>query len=237
MILEDLFRCEVDGHPCEVMALIMHSTLSTTICSIVQETDILPCNRCRKGERDIQRLRGVRLGHRERRILLTAPTPKEQPQVIGPEGDGRPVLEAHRRAIRKLRGAALLEVCRRPWGSQERRRPIRRTMLGQAVFDRIESPLRAVEPIRWVQHQAYLVDQLRLPLHQLLDSFGESIKEAEGLWQNIASIATITRSRKTQKEGRDPAQVLAALCELKGGIHIVLEGSDKGRILQKQGVA
>jgi hypothetical protein len=55
-------------------------------------------------------MRGLHLGRCARRILLLAPGPTDEPQVLLPERPGRAASESQRRATRRLAAVGLIEL-------------------------------------------------------------------------------------------------------------------------------
>jgi hypothetical protein len=109
---QHLMLCHVDGAECDVLAAIMPAL--TGVCtdeaqlaqSLSAARRWMPCGRCRAATAAAQRLPGTRLGHRERDILLRAPT--EQAEVLCAATDTRAGKEAKLRAARKLSRAGLV---------------------------------------------------------------------------------------------------------------------------------
>ncbi len=128
----------------------------------------LDCARCsRAAERDAATLAGLRLGRLERRGLLLAPPPSpDRGALLEPEGTGRAAIEAHLRALRKLRRAGLILV---DWQQQTVEAPrrgswrhmrvstqrvaVQLSPLGAAVVGQVRAQLTNGTPIRWAQHR------------------------------------------------------------------------------------
>jgi hypothetical protein len=101
------YACWVDSNPCEVLEFVHHPVASAEAKEI---SALLPCDRCRAAEKITL---GQRLGRHQRRLLLLAPTPSNEPKIV-PPAEGQPsAREAHRRAIRQLSRARLLDVSRK----------------------------------------------------------------------------------------------------------------------------
>jgi|SRR5947209_3610631 len=62
------------------------------------------------GPASLEQFRGLHLGRCARRILLLAPHPDDEPQVLSAERSGRPAAESHRRAMRRLAAHGLVEL-------------------------------------------------------------------------------------------------------------------------------
>lgn len=132
----------------------------------------LDCARCsRAAERDAATLGGLRLGKLERRVLLLAPPPSpDRGALLEPVGTGRAAIEAHLRAIRKLRRAGLILVdwqqqtveaprrgsWRHMWASTQRV-AVQLSPLGAAVVGQVRPKLTNGTPIRWAQHRAWVL--------------------------------------------------------------------------------
>ena len=77
--------------------------------------ELVPCGSCaRRLDGDVAKLAGLRLGKHERRILLAAPPPDREPIVVSAERAGRSAAEAHRRAVRRLAMAGLIDTRKKP---------------------------------------------------------------------------------------------------------------------------
>lgn len=90
----------------------------------------------------VANLQGLRLGRCARRILLLAPSPPDEPCIIGPERDGRAAAESHRRAMRRLAAIGLLELT---WRT-ETVETTRKTQTGSVRWDPDAGVYREVEP-------------------------------------------------------------------------------------------
>lgn len=55
-------------------------------------------------------IRGIRLGQCARRILLLAPRPSQEPDIVPPRRPGRASADSHRRAMRSLAAHGLIEL-------------------------------------------------------------------------------------------------------------------------------
>ena len=144
--------CPVDQRPCEVLALSQGFPEEMEVFEAVEDLwALLPCQRCREGEKTVQSLLGTRLGRHERRILLEAPSNVEKPVHLEPEADTRSAEEALLRAMRKLEASGLVE---RTWVGGKKYEPqskmaVRRTVPGDWVVSLIKHPLLTGAAIRW----------------------------------------------------------------------------------------
>ncbi len=110
-----MYKCWVDGEPCEAVAPIAGLVDEASI-ETVASSGALPCDVCRQAERDTAELSGLRLGKHERRILLEAGPPSDPARIPGnvkrthlePENGTRAAREALRRALRTLHQAGLV---------------------------------------------------------------------------------------------------------------------------------
>jgi hypothetical protein len=137
---------------------------------------VLPCDRCRRADRDAEQLPGTRLGRLERTILLSAADAGargERAQIL-PDDASPAERVATFRALRKLRDAGLVRPlwragrviqCKRPTKTtgpnrEERQydqeytmrgdfREVALTPLGEAVVSRLRPALESGKPVRW----------------------------------------------------------------------------------------
>lgn len=100
------YACWVDRNPCEVLEFAHHPVDPAAAREI---SSLLPCDRCRAAEAVTQ---GKRLGRHQRRLLLLAPKPSDRPKIVTAAEDRPSTVEAHRRAIRALSHARLLDLTR-----------------------------------------------------------------------------------------------------------------------------
>jgi hypothetical protein len=125
------------------------------------------CDRCAAILKASQRLSYKRLGHQERRQLLSAAAPEEAPRPIHPPDPSPAAQTATRRAVANLDAFGLIRV------ASERLRVVageddalleklgrkyavmrlsRRTELGQEIVGRYRAELESGRPIRWFMH-------------------------------------------------------------------------------------
>lgn len=196
-------RCWVDGKACEVTALfaanlpveLMHdlcederavgergaasnradrpSDCAQGAWSMIARH--LPCASCRGVERQVRDL--GRLGCHERRLLLAAPPPDGEAQIVEASDPGRAGKEAHGRATRRLVQMGLLDIGRTlgdpvldelGWVPRRWQRTVRLTPLGHAIVQRVGESLARGRRVRWSAHRAALLASLRLPAAELL---------------------------------------------------------------------
>ncbi len=121
--------CHVDGAECEVLARIMPALelacggAELLALSIHEATMFLPCIRCREVMAAASRLRGTRLGQRERVIFRSATgAKKNRGTLVCSPTDARPVKEAQMRAARSLARTGLIWTWHRDEQTQRRDR-------------------------------------------------------------------------------------------------------------------
>ncbi len=119
--------CHVDGAECEVLAGIMPALENACggaerlALSLADARPHLPCRRCREVTAAASRLRGTRLGQRERVIFRSAASAGRGTLVCTPT-DARPVKEAQMRAARSLARTGLIWTWYRDEQTQRRDR-------------------------------------------------------------------------------------------------------------------
>jgi hypothetical protein len=175
---------------------------------------VVPCHLCwRPTWAAAQALRGVRLGQHERHILLTASG--QGGGYVAPRGTSPAAIEAHRRALRRLEAAGLVELrwqCVRgvhetvvPAHSfhaagerfdmeeyvqrqswRSRRRAVQLTPLGQAVVHACREPLQSGARLRWPR---------------LLPAIGAAL-------QACAPLLTLLRETEACADRRDIARLM-----------------------------
>ena len=174
--------CWLDGNRCDIARILTPHRSKRFSESFGALKELLPCGSCvRRLNGDVAKLAGLRLGKHERRILLAAPPPDREPIVVSAEGAGRSVSEVHRRAVRRLAMAGLIDMRKKQveietkavawsWGNHFSRtllgdrvkrrfhyQAVVRTPLGQTVVQRLTSTLASGGVIRWAKHRATLV--------------------------------------------------------------------------------
>ena len=107
--------CHVDGAECEVLARIMPALenacddAESLALSLAEAKPHLPCGNCREPSATASRLRGTRLGRRERVILLSAAaSEKKHGTLVCTPTDARAIREAQMRAARTLARTGLI---------------------------------------------------------------------------------------------------------------------------------
>ena len=118
----------------------------------------------------LEAVQGLRLGHCARRILLLAPGPEDEPQVLVPERCGRASSESHRRALQRLAGTGLIELSLKV----EQVQTSRQKESGRVQWDEAAGIYREGEPAQIPVHRmvwkraakltplgAHVVDRLR----------------------------------------------------------------------------
>ena len=174
--------CWLDGKRCAVVSVLTPHSSKQFSESFAALKELLPCGSCaRRLHGDVAKLSGLRLGKHERRILLAAPPPDREPTVVAAEGASRSASEVHRRAVRRLATAGLVDLrlksveietkavawswgnhyCRTPMDERVKRQfhcqAVVRTPLGQTIVQRLTSTLASGGVIRWAEHRATLV--------------------------------------------------------------------------------
>ena len=176
-------ECWVDSVECEVVATLDDSFDADFV-------DLLPCDRCRCAERDADRLTGQKLGRHQRRALLDAPAPDEQPRTL-PPSPTRSLQVAHARALRGLEDLGLIKRSSQPF---ERTKACRRTPLGQAVVEEHRQALADGSRIRW--SYSNLTRRCRLETAELIEIFGANLEEEIELRRHLSVL-------RRQLPGRD----------------------------------
>jgi PAS domain-containing protein len=136
-------------------------------------SEYLPCWYCKKTiQNEVQNLSNVRLGKHERRILLLAPAPESDSEIIEPGEPGLRAYESHLRAIRKLEKFGFL------WKSRKKRRrvAVRLSPLGYAITKRLNKELQKRNPIRWAKFKNDLITEASLSNEELLAKFESKIR-------------------------------------------------------------
>jgi hypothetical protein len=203
------YTCPTDQGPCSVVEQLRIPADRTLALPVLGTS--LPCLACpRRVDADIAAL--PRLGKHERRALLLAPAPSAGWRHIPPPGPGRSADEAHRRALRRLVAAGLLDLSyeltqgehrRISWNGQfewsQRWSSTRGTAclspLGFAVVTRLRHALESGLPIRWDQHREALracVSDLPSLLRMLLGTVEYRAAQAR---RNMSLIPTIETAR------------------------------------------
>jgi hypothetical protein len=217
------FVCPVDKRPCEVAALLAPHLERPPAEALRPVQHLLPCNRCRWVEQQIQSL--PRLGKHERRILLAAPAPDGEPAINEPAALGRSAAESACRAARKLAEGGLLHVSYRdqvvtPWrkGYGYRitktvfRQAVRLTPLGAAVVALVRPLLESGKPIRWDRHRAILVDMVRENARALVPRFSAQVDEYAAEQKSMRDIiARLGRRPEAAQETSTAQQAVEAV--------------------------
>jgi hypothetical protein len=210
------YLCPIDGASCEVVSLFQRDLVSLLKAGKPEDGDIgpdlertcrniagyLPCEHCRVADKSTEDLPRLRLGGRERAVLLAAPKPEgsiysDHPfEVLPYEKPGRSASETQRRAIRKLARAGLIwassikvEIERevRRWDSTDGfyykskqragryKRSVCLTPTGAALVERLGGLLREGKPIRWVHHHEAVLAAVRRTPEELIRSLKEEL--------------------------------------------------------------
>jgi hypothetical protein len=143
----------------------------------------LPCDCCR----EVDCFKGVRLGKHERRILQSAVGEDERAAVLLPEGTTRAAVEAHNRAVRKLRAAGLLATYRPGWFQGHRQR-VQLTPLGAAVLSECRPYFKRGMPIRWAQLLPKIQFLARKTGADLLREFGKYVESGRRMMGCLLSL-------------------------------------------------
>jgi len=193
----DKMICQLDQRTCdpinqvadELKKFFIHDVNSINR-AIKEFASDLPCAYCVKViKKQVGTLHNVRLGKHERRILLTAPSPEGEPEIIEPPEGGIRINESHLKAIRKLNRIGLLWRKRK----KQRRLAVCLSPLGQAIVKLLETELHKRSPIRWVKYRVELIKVAPLTGEDLVEQFENRIKYSKLLEQIRLS---------------DPAQIL-----------------------------
>ena len=193
-----VYPCHVDGLPCEVVDPIMNGLESQKVDTVA---DCLPCGFCKVMERDAERLAGVRLGRRQRHILLSVPPPDGEAVYIELETGNRAEKEAVKRAIRTLCRAGLLWRQRTAWGKP--RWTVTLSALGAIVVKSLGKALEGGKPIRWAKHQAVIkgaVSEAKQGSAELLEKFAVEVQR-QG-WSAESSVRSLVRSGRWRRTAR-----------------------------------
>jgi hypothetical protein len=179
--------CAFDGRPCEV-----ETALGRDFTDVA---DYLPCGNCRGADDARAKLHGIRLGKREREILLTAAAPDaRRGTVILPDCHDHATRESALRAWRGLRSKGLL-VYDCEWNRVETRardsagRPIdsahitaaaRLSPLGAKIVDAYRRELEGGLRIRWDSRLDACVAAVRQTGNALTAAFLKNLSDRAG---------------------------------------------------------
>ena len=213
------YVCAVDGSPCEVIALVEPLVRAVIAddeergAALEATLPFLPCSSCRVAEAGAKRLAGVKLGRRERRILLDAARAAEGPRdrpgtpvVIVTDQPERAAREANRRAVRTLVGRGLIETGRNTAGPRIRR-GVRLSPLGGAAVRLLRPDLESGRPIRWERHVAEIVALARRDMDWLRERFARTIESAVSFDTLVGAVA----GRRGDGDSVEPLPQRAAL--------------------------
>ncbi len=176
----EAMMCDIDHKQCDTIHKLSHkldyylngkSYDKSKLVNTVAE--YLPCWYCKKTiEKEVSDLSNVRLGKHERRILLLAPSPESDSEIIEPGEPGLRAYESHLRAIRKLEKFGFL------WKSRKKRRrvAVRLSPFGYAITKRLTKELQKRNPIRWAKFKEDLIIEASLSSDELLAKFENKIR-------------------------------------------------------------
>ena len=175
----DKMICEVDQKFCDPIQSVSNklskyisnsNTLNNTLKAISKD---LPCPHCKKViQTQVDSLSNVRLGKHERRILLLAPPPGGDYEVIEPPEGGIRINESHLKAIRKLTKIGLITRKR----TKQRRLAVLLTPMGNAISKRLNKELKKRNPIRWAKFKDDIISIAPLSPDKLLNKFERFIR-------------------------------------------------------------
>ncbi len=210
----------LDGAPCEMVRRLLTALhreaeraghLDGAEKLLAALSDLLPCDRCQGAESAVASLGRLRLGRREREILLIAPPPTAEAYLLVPRGTGRAAADVQRRALKKLVAANLIRV--------SPSRTVQRRPLGQAVVERLGPVLKRGGRIRWAEHRAALLEAVRQPPAALLSEFRAALLRREaGLLQKARFWAAIGRQQEPPTSTNQIIAVEVALRAVEGAL-------------------
>ncbi len=172
--------CDIDQKVCRPMELISYK-LAKLFNNIPFDKDkillviskYLPCSYCNKAVKlEVENFSNVRLGKHERRVLLLAPSPDSDFEIIEQGESGLRAYESHLRAIRKLEKFRFLYKSRK----KRRRVAVRLTPLGHSIVKLLDKKLEKGNPIRWSKFKSDLIKEASLSPEDLLSKFESKIR-------------------------------------------------------------
>ena len=250
--------CWLDGKRCDIARVLSPHSSKRFSESFEALKELRPCGSCaRRLDGDVAKLAGLRLGKHERRILLAAPPPDREPIVVSAERAGRSAAEAHRRAVRRLAMAGLIDTRKKPveietkavawsWGNHFSRtlpgdrvkrrfhcQAVVRTPLGQTVVQRLTSTLTSGGVIRWAEHRPSLVGRTAESPTALTRRFLAKVKKfAEACeWRRMMLALLRGHGGRRQAEARE--QAAAEITERLLACQVVSQAASRRR---RQGV-
>ena len=175
---QQVVQCHVDGEPCGVLAELARSVDADALAVIAH---LLPCSYCRLPLQQARELARVRLGKREREVVLALPTWEASRSGWSPFDPAwsRSRRESCLRAIRKLHRTGLVLVDHRSlstyWGS----RPFRvawLSSLGAEIVARFRSELISGGRIRWDARTREAGEACVLPTKKLVAELRQRVE-------------------------------------------------------------
>lgn len=144
--------CRYTGRPCPALASLFSGLAPAGPDARAWVQALAPCGQCRvsfEAERD--GLRRLRLGQREREILLAA-SEAQGALVLTERGMSRSVSASRRRAALSLAKSGLVaSVTATPSGARSTRSAVTLTVLGRYVLAAYGRFLKAGKPVRWTR--------------------------------------------------------------------------------------
>jgi hypothetical protein len=211
---------DTDGDALEVWTTAARSAVSSA------------CILCRQGVSQARALRGLRLGRRERHLLLSASPPEEKPHraalVMEAAGDGiarrgwrdgirlsytvgtHSERSAARRAAHKLKAAGLVVL------SYRHGLRLQLTILGAVLVEVAGDLMASGRRVRWVPLTERLADELRTPLPERIGIFrlrcekGAAGAQSSADWGEKVGVPPIPIFQQMQREYVVRARVLTA---------------------------
>lgn len=223
--------CPVDGARCEVLDAIAPALPpAMEPAMLAPAIEGLPCDRCRRAERAVAGLAGLRLGRVERSVLGYVASGGERGAVASTTSDQSPAWkESVRRAIRKLRRAGLVVT----WddgvfsGAPRRRRMANLSPVGEAVRACLGAALDGDKPIRWALHLDAIRAAARFPTAALVERFAVETVMAGRREGFSVSFASTDEARRRAEEIR---AALSAVVAAAAGV-IAMPAGERRRVI------
>ena len=246
--------CWVDGKRCDIARLLSPHDSKRFAESFEVLKELLPCGRCtRRLNGDVAKLSGLRLGKHERRILLAAPPPHHEPIVVSTEGASRSASEVHRRAVRRLATAGLVDVRTKSveietkavawsWGNHFSRtlpgdrvkrrfhcQAVVRTPLGQTVVQRLTSTLTSGGVIRWAEHRPTLVGQTAESPSRLTQRFLAKVKKFAEACERRRMMLALLRGHGGRRQAEARARAAAEITQRRRACQVMSQAASRRR--------
>jgi len=186
--------CHIDERPCEVEVLFAHHLPAETAATALEQYGrCLPCHVCRYLDGAPARLTGLRLGKREREVLLKAapPSAKDGTKLVA-DVAARAERESTLRAVRRLFGVGLLAVGRAATsrtrtvtygygGKYDTKwnyytRAVWLSEFGEAIVGRCRAELESGRRIRWGDRVLEALRAVRPDARALLALYAKDVR-------------------------------------------------------------